>query len=355
METILKIEKLAFTIFVAISGTILIACSSESDADGEGKGTENAYKATGTVDGHEYVDLGLSVSWATCNIGSNDIYEEGDEYFWGDPSGKGNFESMQTYNFPTPPINGTSYDIAYMKWGKQWSLPTIDQVNELTDKCTFQKCYLNGKEGAKITGPNGNSLFLPAVTTHFCYDFKPPYTPKLNDHEINYMFAGESFTDGSKCDGFSMKYIAPHFVTSYCNRFECQTWAVRPVTKYGATGKDNHNNNNGDNNAGGSTGGGNSSSYEKPDIAFDDFTAYQTKLKVVYKIYNKDKANVTSAKVYYGTSSNPTKSLSATVAGVLITANISGLNKGTTYYVKCVATGKGGTTTTETTKVITNY
>ena len=90
-------------------------------------------------------------------------------------------------------------------------------------------------------------------------------------------------------------------------------------------------------------------------IGFSDFTAYQTKLKVVYKIYNKDEAKVTSAKVYYGTSSNPTKSVSATVAGVLITANISGLKKGTTYYVKCVATGKGGTTTTGTTKVITNY
>ena len=97
------------------------------------------------------------------------------------------------------------------------------------------------------------------------------------------------------------------------------------------------------------------SSYEKPDISFYDFTAYQTKLKVVYKIYNKDKAKVTSAKVYYGTSSNPTKSATATVSGVLITANISGLKNGTTYYVKCVATGKGGTTTTETTKVITNY
>lgn len=47
--------------------------------------------------------------------------------------------------------------------------------------------------------------------------------------------------------------------------------------------------------------------YEKPDIGFNDFTAYQTKLKVVYKIYNKDKAKVTSAKVYYGTSSNPIK------------------------------------------------
>lgn len=96
-------------------------------------------------------------------------------------------------------------------------------------------------------------------------------------------------------------------------------------------------------------------SYEKPDIGFSDFTAYQTKLKVVYKIYNKNEAKVTSAKVYYGTSSNPTKSVSASVAGVLITANISGLKKGTTYYVKCVATGKGGTTTTETTKVITNF
>ena len=109
-------------------------------------------------------------------------------------------------------------------------------------------------------------------------------------------------------------------------------------------------------NTGGDDGsGGGSTSYEKPDIGFYDFTAYQTKLKVVYEIYNKNEAKVTSAKVYYGTSSNPTKSISATVAGVLITANISGLKKGTTYYVKCVATGKGGTTTTQTTKVITNY
>lgn len=109
-------------------------------------------------------------------------------------------------------------------------------------------------------------------------------------------------------------------------------------------------------NTGGDDGsGGGSTLYEKPDIGFYDFTAYQTKLKVVYEIYNKNEAKVTSAKVYYGTSSNPTKSVSATVAGVLITANISGLKKGTTYYVKCVATGKGGTTTTQTTKVITNY
>lgn len=147
--------------------------------------------------------------------------------------------------------------------------------------------------------------------------------------------------------------------STYCGRLYAQfdnkryiyyTFGQKPSS--GTTNGGGSSNNDGGTN-GGSTGG--STSYEKPDIAFNDFTAYQTKLKVVYKIYNKDKAKVTSAKVYYGTSSNPTKSISASVSGALITANISGLKKGTTYYVKCVATGKGGTTTTGTTKVITNY
>lgn len=95
--------------------------------------------------------------------------------------------------------------------------------------------------------------------------------------------------------------------------------------------------------------------YEKPDIGFYDFTATKSSLKVQYKIYNKNDAKVTSAKIYYGTSSNPTKSKTATISGTLITANLSGLKAGTTYYVKCTATGKGGITTTTTTKCITNY
>lgn len=101
--------------------------------------------------------------------------------------------------------------------------------------------------------------------------------------------------------------------------------------------------------------GGVSDSYEKPDIGFYNFSATQTSLKVQYKIYNKNDAGITSAKIYYGTSSNPSSIKTATVNGTLITANISGLKAGTTYYVKCMATGKGGTTTTTTTKCITNY
>lgn len=146
--------------------------------------------------------------------------------------------------------------------------------------------------------------------------------------------------------------------SSFCGRlyaqFDNKRYVFYSFGQKPSSGSNNDDgNSNGGDTGGGSTGG--STSYEKPDIGFYDFTAYQTKLKVVYKIYNKNEAKVTSAKVYYGTSSNPTKYVSASVAGVLITANISGLKKGTTYYVKCVATGKGGTTTTGTTKVITNY
>jgi hypothetical protein len=107
-----------------------------------------------------------------------------------------------------------------------------------------------------------------------------------------------------------------------------------------------------------SSGNGNddgTSIYEKPDIGFYDFTATKSSLKVQYKIYNKNDAKVTSAKIYYGTNRNPTKSKTATISGTLITANISGLKAGTTYYIKCTATGKGGITTTTTTKCITNY
>lgn len=104
----------------------------------------------------------------------------------------------------------------------------------------------------------------------------------------------------------------------------------------------------------GNESGGSSTSYEKPDIALEDYTCYTTSITLKYRIYNQDKAKVTSAKGYYGTTS-ASKSVTASVAGSLITVRITGLKKGTTYYVKCSATGKGGTTTSESTKLITNF
>lgn len=103
-----------------------------------------------------------------------------------------------------------------------------------------------------------------------------------------------------------------------------------------------------------SSGGGGSLS-EKPDIGFYDFTATRSSLNVQYKIYNSDDCKVANAKIYYGISSNPSTTKSATINGVLITVNITGLKAGTTYYVKCEATNSAGSTITDVTKCITNY
>lgn len=98
-----------------------------------------------------------------------------------------------------------------------------------------------------------------------------------------------------------------------------------------------------------------SGTYEKPDIGYYDFTATRTSLKVQWRIYNRSSTKVTSAKVYYGTTRNPNKVVSASVTSGMITANLSGLKPGTDYYFKCVASSPAGNVTTEVTRLSTLY
>lgn len=101
--------------------------------------------------------------------------------------------------------------------------------------------------------------------------------------------------------------------------------------------------------------GGSNSSYEKPEIGFDSYSATKTSLTVKFRIFNKDKAGITSSTIYYGKTSNPSQSVSTSISGVFVTATISGLSKGTEYWVKCKVTGKGGSTASDVVKCITNY
>lgn len=112
----------------------------------------------------------------------------------------------------------------------------------------------------------------------------------------------------------------------------------------------------GDSTNGGSTNGNGSSSTgnEKPEIGLEDYTCYTTSITLKYRIYNQDKAKVTSAKGYYG-KTNASRSVSGTVTGSLISIRLTGLNKGTTYYIKCSATGAAGTTTSDVVKLQTEY
>lgn len=114
------------------------------------------------INGYGYVDLGLSVKWATCNIGAYSPEDAGDYYGWG--STVPNKDAGRFEDNPITEISGTDYDVVRTIWGKTWRIPTSSEMNELCKNCTWVWTTLNGRKGYSVTGPNGNSIFLPAVS-----------------------------------------------------------------------------------------------------------------------------------------------------------------------------------------------
>ena len=156
-----------------------LGLSSESKAVSAagGKGIGSSTKADSGVapkvtksiiNGHEYVDLGLpsGLKWATCNVGAGLPEEYGDYYAWGEIETKSEYteDNSKTCYRRMSDISGNStYDVARSKWGGSWRLPTKEEFSELRQKCKWQWTTQNGKKGYKVTGPNGNSIFLPAA------------------------------------------------------------------------------------------------------------------------------------------------------------------------------------------------
>ena len=128
---------------------------------------KEAAQTRGTINGHDYVDLGLSVKWATCNVGASSPGDYGDYYAWGETSTKSSYDedNSATYGKQMGSIAGNpTYDVARKKWGSPWRLPTKAEFDELIDNCTWTRTTQNGHNGYKVTSKkNGNSVFLPAA------------------------------------------------------------------------------------------------------------------------------------------------------------------------------------------------
>lgn len=123
---------------------------------------EYPYSHDGDINGHGYVDLGLSVKWATCNIGANNPEEYGGYYAWGETKTKELYtdENSVTYGKHIGDISGNAkYDAATANWGGSWRIPTYEEVNEIMYMCTWEWTDLNGIKGYKVTGWNGNHIF----------------------------------------------------------------------------------------------------------------------------------------------------------------------------------------------------
>ena len=148
------------------------------------------YLLTGTwpdADNYGYVDLGLpsGTLWATCNVGATTPEEFGDYFAWSEtvPKDEYTYENYKRWYFDE---NGNRYiskyntnnnfgpvdnktelepedDAACVYMGTSWRIPSLEQVVELVNVCVWQWTQRNGVNGHLVTGPNGNTMFLPAA------------------------------------------------------------------------------------------------------------------------------------------------------------------------------------------------
>lgn len=132
--------------------------------------TQERYRPEGAV------DLGLSVAWASCNVGASYPEDYGDYFAWGETTTKSSYTESNSVTFDlsiseleSRGIIGSdgnltaTYDAATVNWGSPWRMPTLDEIKELIDNCTWSWTTLNRVKGYKATGPNGNSIFFPAA------------------------------------------------------------------------------------------------------------------------------------------------------------------------------------------------
>lgn len=177
---------------------------------GNDDGPKNTNKPS--IDGHDYVDLGLSVKWASCNVGANSPEEPGDLFFIGYPPQGVNVKNY-TPGDPSLPNN---------IWGSKWRMPTRAEIQELISKCIYEVVFINGTKVGKLTAANGNYILLP-------------FNPKLtNIQSANYL--GSTLNeDYDELFGF---YISDRSVSESCSvigglEFDYnRTDLIRPVSNY---------------------------------------------------------------------------------------------------------------------------
>lgn len=125
-------------------------------------------------DNLDYVDLGLSVKWAKCNVGATDPEDAGYFFAWSETMTKSeywrenydfcnNYANKYVFKYTNPlsDISGTKYDAALTFMKADWRMPTRDEALELIYNCNWEREEVNGINGAKVTGPNGKSIFIP--------------------------------------------------------------------------------------------------------------------------------------------------------------------------------------------------
>ena len=170
----------------------------------------------------QLVDLGLlsGTLWADRNIGADYPENYGYHFRWGETSSFDGSSGIYKCRDLGENIAGTEYDAATSILGKGFQMPTHEQQKELVDCCTWEWSTVYGFKGMKVTGPNGNSIFLPAAgyrDYHSCsldyvglkgcyWSATPVFT--YDGHYLEFDSGNQSCYGNSRSHGFTVRPVA---------------------------------------------------------------------------------------------------------------------------------------------------
>ncbi len=199
----------------------------------------------------EAVDLGLpsGLKWATCNVGATKPEEYGDYFAWGETEPK-SYYWWDTYKFfasgywlddnikVNKYCSESSYwdsedpmdyktvldpedDAAHVNWGGSWRMPTKAEWGELINKCSWTSTTLNNVDGRLVTGPNGNSIFLPAAGLGL--------DDSILDSGVLGLYGSSSLFPGNQIRAWNFFFRSDELFTTVYDRYYGAS--VRPVTE----------------------------------------------------------------------------------------------------------------------------
>ena len=299
--------------------------------------TENSGATTGSLNGHDWVDLGLpsGTLWATCNVGANSPTAYGDYYAWGETTTKTTYNWSTyiycngNYNTLTKYCNDASYgnngftdalttleatdDAATANWGSGWRMPTYDEMLELYNNCTKTWTTQNGVNGIKFTGTNGNSVFLPAAGHRLASELS-------NAGSVGYYWSSSLRTNAP----YKARNLFFNSGTCYLQNYDNDRrygQSVRPVCVSASS---------------------TTSALTVTTNSASGITAAVATLSG--NVTSDGGATVTARGFRYGTNSSNLSQIVQSGSGTgSFTAKLTGLISGTTYYYKAYATNSEGT------------
>lgn len=174
---------------------------------------------SGTNNGHAYVDLGLTVKWATMNVGASSPVEAGGYYAWGETTTKMSYNSS-TYKWNSgysKDVLDLNDDAARQNWGGTWRMPTSEEYKELINNCTWKSIewYDSRLKGyIVISKTNRNFIFLPYAGKRVNSNINEIgstgyYWASNKEWRTYYLSSKTVYSSSNTEEGFSVRPVCP--------------------------------------------------------------------------------------------------------------------------------------------------